>query len=91
MSTKITTYSGSSLGSPPPVKRREAASNLKRRENKRVSKITCLVKEKDKCKPTNVERLRSLKLAYKYKVNIYTLYKSSHLKKTSMWINHFTG
>ena len=36
----------SSLGSPPYVRKREAVPNLKKGENKRVSKIMCLVKEK---------------------------------------------
>ena len=55
MSIEVTTKSRSSLGSPPYVRRRKTTPNLKREGKEGVSKITCLVKEKDKRKPTTVE------------------------------------
>ena len=61
MSTKVTTYSGSSLGSPPHVKRREIAPNLKRGEKWGSEQNHVLSKEKEKRKSTSLEWQESLK------------------------------
>ena len=55
------------------VGRREATLNLKRGENERVSKTTCSVKEKDKRKPTSVERRGSRKPLIKQDKYIHTI------------------